>query len=298
MAAACLLRLLILLALAQANDLPSSLVVHGRRGRNSNINGVYIRDYAWRHGLCWRRAGHPGSVGQVFLYFEGEWRMGPSPEDGSVWAFARSSSSSPLLIDQPWQVWDGHRVVQDPHLQVSDTSLVPQVLLLSFGEGSPLELAPLQGMLMQQPGLWDGRPYYKHTQQEIFLLCSMAEGWRLGPLPLGTTAPRPALFSRSAAALPQEIVEPWMVPSLGPGGGDQLPGASVRLAPMDFGPPQTLRHPRHLVVEGVKAGEGSANGVYRLADGWSLKPVYHKTDAIRTASLGPDKCVEGQRYDL
>ena len=91
------------------------------------------------------------------------------------------------------QVWDGQRVVQDPRLRVSDTSLVPQaraprgpvlchvmqcdrrvgeVLLLSFGEGSPLarvwqsqcseplrsrlspeELGPLQGMLMQQPGL-------------------------------------------------------------------------------------------------------------------------------------------------
>ena len=67
-----------------------------------------------------------------------------------VWAFARSLASSPLLIDQPWQdrlsvvtstatamkcrsagggglqVWDGQRVVQDPRLRVSDTSLVPQ----------------------------------------------------------------------------------------------------------------------------------------------------------------------------
>eukprot|EP00439_Symbiodinium_sp_Y106_P032174 s1588_g3.t2 len=272
--------------LALANALPSSVVVHGRQGRNSNINGVYIRDYAWRHSLCWRRAGHAGSGGQVFLYFEGEWRMGPSPEDGSVWAFARSLASSPLLIDQPWQVWDGQRVVQDPRLRVSDTSLVPQVLLLSFGEGSPLELGPLQGMLMQQPGLWDGRPYYKHMQQELFLLCSLAEGWRLGPLPLGE-APRPLLFSRSAAALPQEIVESWRVPSVGPGGADELPAASVRLAAMDFGPPQTQTHqPRHLVVEGVAAGNGSANGVYRLAsESWNLKPLYHKTDAIRTASL-------------
>ncbi|CAE7025460.1 LUL3 [Symbiodinium natans] len=284
MAMVLFVRLLLLALLALADALPSSVVVHGRQGRNSNINGVYIRDYAWRNGLCWRRAGHAGS-GQVFLYFDGEWRMGPSPEDGSVWAFARSLSSSPLLIDQPWQVWDGQRVVQDPRLQVSDTSLVPQVLLLSFGEGSPLELGPLQGMLMQQPGLWDGRPYYKHMQQELFLLCSPAEGWRLGPLPLGDPPPRPVLFSRSAAALPQEIVEPWMVPSLGPGGADQLPAASVRLAPMDFGPPQR-RNPRHLLVEGVVAGNGSANGVYRLApDSWNLKPVYHKTDAIRTASL-------------
>lgn len=273
--------------LALANALPSSVVVHGRQGRNSNINGVYIRDYAWRHSLCWRRAGHAGSGGQVFLYFEGEWRMGPSPEDGSVWAFARSLASSPLLIDQPWQVWDGQRVVQDPQLRVSDTSLVPQVLLLSFGEGSPLELAALQGMLMQQPGLWDGRPYYKHMQQELFLLCSLAEGWRLGPLPLGEKPPRPLLFSRSAAALPQEIVESWRVPSLGPGGADELPAAAVRLAAMDFGPQRHQpNQPRHLVIEGVSSGNGSANGVYRLAsESWNLKPLYHKTDAIRTASL-------------
>lgn len=48
-------------------------------------------------------------------------------------------------------------------LEVSDLSLVPQVLELSFGPGSPSELHQVAGVLMQQPGLWDGRPYYKHT---------------------------------------------------------------------------------------------------------------------------------------
>lgn len=48
-------------------------------------------------------------------------------------------------------------------LEVSDLSLVPQVLDLSFGPGSPSELYQAAGVLMQQPGLWDGRPYYKHT---------------------------------------------------------------------------------------------------------------------------------------
>lgn len=143
--------------------------------------------------------------------------------------------------------------------KVSDLSMVPQVLELSFGPGTPSELLQVQGLLMQQPGLWDGRPYYKHTAfQDMFLLC-FAEGWRLGPLPLalGTAGPgqvetkcweksefpsfgmvfwfygvvtscfllvKPAIFnefcqrgvrapvllSRSPAALPQEIVEPWI----------------------------------------------------------------------------------------
>jgi len=96
------------------------------------------------------------------------------------------------------------------------------------------------------------------------------------------------LLSRSAATLPQEIVEPWMVPSLGPGGVDQLPEGSVRLAPMDFGAFPAVperRHPRHLVIEGVVAGNGAANGVYRIASELNQKPVYHKTDAVRTASL-------------
>ena len=75
--------------------------------------------------------------------------------------------------------------------KVSDLSMVPQVLELSFGPGTPSELLQVQGLLMQQPGLWDGRPYYKHTAfQDMFLLC-FAEGWRLGPLPLalGTAGP-------------------------------------------------------------------------------------------------------------
>jgi len=205
MAVGAFLRLL-LLVLSQADHAPSSVVVHGRRGRNSNINGVYIRDDSWhgRVSLCYRRAGHAGGAsGQVFLYFEGEWRMGPSPEDGSVWAFTRSLSSSPLLIDEPWQVWDGHRVVQDPYLHVSDTSLVPQVLFLSFGEGSPLGLGRVQGLLMQQPGLWDGRPYYKHA------LSPLLNGRRLAPGPFASGragSAKSRLFKddeAAGAALPQ-----------------------------------------------------------------------------------------------
>ena len=171
------LRRLFLLFLVKADDaLPSSVVVHGRRGRNSNINGVYIRDYACE-GACFRRPDYAGGRA-IFLYFDAEWRLGPSPEHGSVWAFARSLSSSPLLIDVHWEVWDGQQIVQDPSLRVSDLSLIPPVLDLSFGDNSPRELQQAQGVLMQQPGLWDGRPYYKHTSfqdsssiQLFFLAC-------------------------------------------------------------------------------------------------------------------------------
>jgi len=284
----------LLCALATGHDaadaLPSTVVVHGRRGRNSNINGVYIRDSSWSTATtpCFRRPDYTGGAA-IFLYFEGEWRLGPSPEHGSVWAFARSMSASPLLIDVPWEVWDGQQVVQDPHLKVSDLSMVPQVLELSFGPATPSELLQVQGLLMQQPGLWDGRPYYKHTAfQDMFLLC-FAEGWRLGPLPLalGTAGPgvrAPVLLSRSPAALPQEIVEPWIF--LGQK-MSQLPEGSVLLRPIDGAPVLTPQvHPGHLVLEGVVAGDGAANGVYRLAtETLNQKPVYHKTDAVRTASL-------------
>eukprot|EP00435_Cladocopium_sp_Y103_P053140 s1416_g16.t5 len=132
---------------------------------------------------------------------------------GSVWAYARSMAPSPLLIDVPWEVWDGQQVVQDPHLRVSDLSLVPQVLELSFGPGSPSELHQVAG--------------------------------------------------------------------------SQLPQGSVRLRPMDGAPaPWMAPHPQHLVIEGVVAGEGAANGVYRLAtELLNQQPVYHKTDAVRSASL-------------
>lgn len=286
--------------------LPTAVVVHGRRGPNSNLNGMYIRDFTWQ-GLvnpCYKRSGATGGK-DIFLYFEGEWRMGPAPGEGSVWAFASSSATSPLLIDAAWEVWDGHQVVGDKHMQVSDTSVVPQVLYISFGEGIPLGLKSMQGMLLQQPGLWDGRPYYKHRDfQDLYLLCSVAEGrWRLGPLPLGVSSSeeRPGrslsaasaiLFSRSAATLPQEIVEAWMVPGAGPGGADQLPDNSVRLLPPGFAGAQMTsnvaqpRHPTHLVVEGLVAGKGAANGVYRLAPELvNYRPAYHKTDALRTASL-------------
>eukprot|EP00406_Dinophysis_acuminata_P065979 CAMPEP_0179283510 /NCGR_PEP_ID=MMETSP0797-20121207/38214_1 /TAXON_ID=47934 /ORGANISM="Dinophysis acuminata, Strain DAEP01" /LENGTH=214 /DNA_ID=CAMNT_0020992267 /DNA_START=88 /DNA_END=728 /DNA_ORIENTATION=+ len=159
--------------------LPPAVVVHGRRGPNSSINGVYIRDLTWQGqiGPCYRRAAATGQKG-IFLYFEGEWRMGPSPAEGSVWAFARSDAASPLDISVPWEVWDGQRVAQDLDLHVSDTSVIPSVLFLSFGgEGVPEGLRAAQGMLLQQPGLWDGRPYYQHrTCEDLFLLCSVAEG--------------------------------------------------------------------------------------------------------------------------
>lgn len=305
-----LLRLFLLLVVKADDALPSSVVVHGRRGRNSNINGVYIRDYACE-GPCFRRPDYAGGRA-VFLYFEGEWRLGPSPEHGSVWAFAQSISSSPLLIDVHWKVWDGQQVVQDPDLRVSDLSLIPQVLDLSFADNSPPELKQAQGVLMQQPGLWDGRPYYKHTafqdffflfvrepwsknprgfsmsycpsSQELFLLCS-AEGWRLGPLPLGVGlgVRAPVLLSRSPAAVPQEILEPWVFI----GHMEKLPPGAVRLRPIDGAPTHMpVSHPRHIVIEGLSAGDGAANGVYRLApEPLNNKPVYHKVDTFRTSSL-------------
>ena len=65
--------------------LPSSVVVHGRQGRNSNINGVYIRDWSTSTSQpCFRRPDYAGGQA-IFLYFEGEWRLGRSPEHG-CWA--------------------------------------------------------------------------------------------------------------------------------------------------------------------------------------------------------------------
>lgn len=114
------------------------------------------------------------------------------------------------------------------------------------------------------------------------MLCS-TEGWRLGPLPvaMGHMA-RPMLLSRSAAALPQDIVEDWILPD-----GRRLPWDSVHLAVLGAQGihPAPTAHPRHLVIEGLAAGDGAANGVYRLESKRGEKPVYHKTDAVRTASL-------------
>lgn len=244
----------------------------------------------------------------IFLYFEGEWRMGPSPEQGSVWAYARSDATSPLLINAPWEVWDGKRVVQDAQLRVSDTSVIPSVLFVSFGaaEGEtaiPRALQGAEGMLLQQPGLWDGRPYYRHTTREdIFLLCSVAEGhWRLGPLPLmGNFPGRPGgswagiLFARSAAALPQEIAhESWHAranetsePTLLGEGVVRLSATSGAVGAGGGNLAPRYHHPRHIVVEGVRAGNGAANGVYRRSqEVLNQRPVYHKTDALRAASL-------------
>ena len=73
---------------------------------------------------------------------------------------------------------------------------------------------------------WDGRPYYKHMQQaqqcssaalktfqllrtlfeELFLLCSPAEGWRLGPLPLGDPPPRRSGGAVARSGLPDHSV--------------------------------------------------------------------------------------------
>ncbi|CAE8641220.1 unnamed protein product [Polarella glacialis] len=116
------------LSAVSSESLPPAVVVHGRRGRNSNINGMYIRDFTWQGqiGTCYKRGGSAGEQ-PIFLYFEGEWRLGPSPEQGSVWAFSRSSASSPLLIDAPWEVWDGQKVAEDRQIKVSDTSVVPPV---------------------------------------------------------------------------------------------------------------------------------------------------------------------------
>lgn len=280
--------------------LPPALVVHGRRGANSNINGVYFRDHSWEKliGPCYRRGGPLGQT-TIYLWFEGEWRMGPSPEEGRVWAFSSSTSASPLEIDAPWQVWDGQSVREDAELRISDTSTVPPVIFLSVAAGAPEALSGVQGMLLQQPGLWDGRPYYRHrVWQDLFLLCSVAEGrWRLGPLPVeggaqqsGRTAPDAGvqststlLFAHSAAALPQEIAEPWFVPE----GARQLPEGAIRLAVGGNSPELPFQpHPRHLVVEGLTVAEGIANGVYKRAEKLhNLRPVYHKTDALRPACL-------------
>jgi len=222
--------------------------------------------------------------------------MGPSPEQGSVWAFARSFVASPLLIDSVWEVWDGQHVVQDEELKVSDTSVIPSVLFLSLkGERVPPALLGAQGMLLQQPGLWDGRPYYQHQAfRDVFLVCSVAEGrWRLGPLPFGNnprTSDAPALFAQSACALPQEIVEPWH--ALRKGNGYMLlEENTVRLSTTrSVGVPRPLgnqhQHPRHLVIEGVSAGDGFVNGVYRRAPQLlRQRPMYHKTDNFRPACL-------------
>jgi len=274
--------------------LPPGVVVHGRRGPNSNLNGVYVRDYSWQGqiGPCYRRRG-ANSQQAIFLYFEGEWRMGPSPEEGSVWAYARSDAMSPLQIGSPWQVWDGQRVSQDTELQVSDTSVIPSVLFLSFsGEGVPNPIRALQGMMLQQPGLWDGRPYYRHQAwEELYLLCSVPEGrWRLGPLPVGSTtkSSSPLLFAISAASLPQDIVEPWHT-QINETNHLTLDAGTVRLATTSgLGVPAAPRHrhPRHLLVEGLAAAGAAANGVYRRApELLNQRPVYHKTDALRAASL-------------
>jgi len=288
--------------------LPTAVVVHGRRGPNSEINGVYSRDFSWHGEIspCYRRSGAPFQR-TIFLYFEGEWRMGPSPEHGSVWAFAPSAAPSPLHIDAPWEVWDGQRVTQDHHLRVSDASAIPQVLFLSLtGDDLPESIQAAQGMLVQQPGLWDGRPYYQHSLWPgMFLLCSVPEGrWRLGPLPVGSGSSSTAiLFAASAASLPQEIVEPWRVRvnetsdmALGDGAIRLSAGPTIRQHPHHVSQQrqqqqqQQTWHPRLLLIEGFAAGDGAANGVYRragnteeLADG--RRPVYHKTDLLRPASL-------------
>jgi len=218
--------------------------------------------------------------------------MGPSPEEGSVWAYAHSDASSPLQIATPWQVWDGQQVLQDTELQVSDTSVIPSVLFLSFGgEGVPPPVRALQGMMLQQPGLWDGRPYYRHRAWErLYLLCSVPEGrWRLGPLPLGPPgSSSPLLFSVSAASLPQDIVESWHA-QINETNHLTLDEGTVRLsgagAPGPAAAPRQ-RQPRHLLVEGIAAADGAANGVYRRAPQLlNQRPVYHKTDALRAASL-------------
>jgi len=274
---------------------PPAVVVHGRRGKNSEINGVYILDQTWQGqqqvGPCYRRSGAM-SRKTIFLYFEGEWRMGPSPVEGGVWAFARSGATSPLLIDMQWEVWDGSRVLRDPDLRVSDTSVIPAVVFLSFSAETPHTLRVLSGTLVQQPGLWDGRPYYQsQAWSSLFLVCSAAEGrWRLGPLPaLGVTSGdgNVVVFARSAAALPQEISEAWTIPGSNETGDFALADGSVRLATTaSVKVPGASRHPKHLVIEGVTSEDGVANGVYRRApDPMNGRPSYHKTDALRTASL-------------
>lgn len=289
------------------------VVVHGRIGRNSDINGVYTRDYAWpcQVGPCYRRSGAAGQKTVFLYYLDHEWRMGPSPQDGSVWAFAQSDVASPVLINAPWEVWDGKRVERDDRLRISDIAVIPSALFFSLDGGAdvPHGLRAMQGMLLQQPGLWDGRPYYRHQAwPDLFLLCSVAEGrWRFGPLPVlangASRYVRPGasaslggggfgadLFSLSAAAIPQEIVEPWHVQSSD--GLRVLPEGMIRLAgvagfpaaPGLFARPQ--HYPSHLVLEGSEVAGALANGVYRrAADDIANRPVYHKADELRPASL-------------
>mmetsp|Transcript_46477 Transcript_46477/g.108268 ORF Transcript_46477/g.108268 Transcript_46477/m.108268 type:complete len:711 (+) Transcript_46477:85-2217(+) len=228
--------------------IPPAVVVRGRQGANSNINGVYIRstDFA---GLCFKRgSGNSRSRQDVFLYFSIDWRIGPSPsEEETVWAYASSSATSPVDIDAVWWVWDGRQMVQDARVRVSDASVIPSVLFLSFtaghdGTAIPAKLRATEGMLMQQPGLWEGRPYYRHeTLSDIHLLCSAQEGrWRLGPLPRGRTVSSSQrrgfhedalLFAYSASTMPHEVEVPWELPlSDGSIGGFGLRDFMVRLA--------------------------------------------------------------------
>ena len=49
---------------------------------------------------------------------------------------------------------------------------------------------------------------------------------------------------------------------------------------------RSVAHPQHIVIEGLLAGDGAANGVYRLApQSLNKKPVYHKVDNYRSSSL-------------
>lgn len=304
-----ILRYLALLSVAFASDrpppgsfvaesMPPAVVVHKRRGTNSGINGVYSLvpegSGSYGKGLCYRRGGFIGKP-IIFLCFEGEWRISPSPEEGAVWAFARSSALSPLLIDAPWEVWDGKRVHVDQQLRISDTSVIPAVIFMTLATGVPDALQAFEGMLLQQPGLWDGRPYYRHrTFEDLFLLCSVAEGrWRFGPLPFAEQCGAvrtpldscgPLMFSHSAAAMPHEIVELWLLP--GSGNTAALAEGAVRLATTMSSASVNLQQPRHLVVEGFYAAQGAANGVYRMSDEVvNNRPVYRKTDALRPASI-------------
>jgi hypothetical protein len=274
--------------------MPPAVVVHGRRGVNSEINGVYSMDESW-HGLpCYRRNIGLNQATVYLCFADDEWRIGPSPGEGSVWAFASSRTASPLSIEAPWEVWDGKQLERDRRLRVSDTSVIPQVIFLFLDAAAPANLRALQGMLLQQPGLWDGRPYYQHQGfNNLFLLCSVQEGrWRLGPLPLGASesgdagAPA-ALFARSAAALPQEITEVWHTENGGAEAAQALEHGSVKITTTGAQPPAfSAQYPRHIVVEGVAVGDGVANGVYRLSpELLNDRPVYHKTDAIRPSAL-------------
>jgi len=234
--------------------------------------------------------------------------MGPSPERGSVWAYARSAVESPLLIDAPWEVWDGHSVSYDHVLRIGDLSVIPSVVAMTFGGETPAALRPAQGLLLQQPGLWDGRPYYKHQILHWFLLCSEAEGhWRLGPLPLDGNMTPPVLFVHSAAALPQQIDEPWHLVVKDPEQPLRLGHGAVRLTAR--GLPSAGAHvggaagaaaaalqqqPRHLLIEGLTAGEGVPNGVYRrMPEPVNQHVAYQKTDSPHPASLCSHRLASG-----